>query len=237
MHSRAKVAASVLATMLLSCTTGPELRDPRARVATTRVAALPAQGQIFVVGPRGRKISDAVLSRVVLGNVNDSINYLLHQHGGRSFGSAATARLEHFTEFYHWSWDAMNEIMAERLGTEPALHRSVAEWRFPHDITSWRPVLNAEFVLVSFILYADPGQGLHGPGVDLERSMTPDALSLTGAGSRAIACVVAVDSGHMVWCNFIPNNSVRMQERSAAQSAVDVLLGDMLKLADGAPRT
>jgi len=237
MHSRGKVAASVLATMLLSCTTGPELRDPRARVAATRLVALPAQGQIFVVGPRGRKISDAVLSRVVLENVNDSINYLLHQHGGRSFGSAATARLEHFTEFYHWSWDAMNEIMAERLGNEPANHRSVAEWRFPRDIASWRPVLNAEFVLVSFILYADPGQGLNGPSVDLERSMTPDALSLTGAGSRAIACVVAVDSGHMVWCNFIPNNSVRMQERSAAQSAVEVLLGDMLKLADGAPRT
>jgi hypothetical protein len=35
----------------------------------------------------------------------------------------------------------------------------------------------------------------------------------------------------MVWCNFIPNNSVVMQERPAAQSAVDVLLGDMLKLA------
>lgn len=225
---------AVLATMLLSCTTGPELRDPRVRIAATRLAALPAQGQIFVVGPRGRKISDEELSGAVLGNVNDSINYLLHQHGGRSFGSAATARLDHFSEFYHWSWAAMNEIMAERLGNEPASHRSVAEWRFPRDITSWRPVLNAELVLVSFVLYADPGTGLHGPSVDLERSMTADSLSLTGAGSRAIACIVALDSGHMVWCNFIPSNSVMMQERPAAQSAVDVLLGDMLRLADGA---
>ena len=230
MHSRGMLVA-VLAAVFLSCTTGPELRDPRVRIAAARLAALPAQGQIFVVGPRGRKISDQELSGAVLGNVNDSINYRLQQHGGRSFGSAATARLERFTEFYHWSWDAMNEIMAERLGNEPAIHRSVVDWRFPHDITSWRHVLDAEFVLVSFFFYADPGQGLHGPAVDLERSMAPDALSLTGAGSRAIACVVALESGHMVWCNFIPNNSVVMQERPAAQSAVDVLLGDMLKLA------
>jgi hypothetical protein len=234
MCRRGKRATAVLATMLLSCATGPELRDPRVRIAATRLAALPAQGQIFVVGSRGRKISDAALSGAVLGNVNDSISYLLHQHGARSFGSAATARLDRFSEFFHWSWGAMNEIMAERLGNEPAIHRSVAEWRFRHDITSWRPVLDADFVLVSFILYAAPGGGLHGPGVDLERSMTADSLSLTGAGSRAIACVVALDSGQIVWCNFIPNNSVTMQERPAAQSAVDVLLGDMLKLGDGA---
>ena len=224
-------------TMLIACTTGPELRDPHVRIAAPRLAALPTQGQVFVVGPRGRKISDEELSGAVLRNVNDSINYRLQQHGGRSFGSAATARLDHFSEFYHWSWAAMNEIMAERLGNAPAIHRSVADWRFPRDITSWRPALNAEFVLVSFIFYADPGTGLHGPRVDLERSMATDSLSLTGAGSRAIACVVALDGGYMVWCNFIPNNSVRMQERSAAQSAVDVLLDDMLKLADAAPRT
>jgi hypothetical protein len=235
MQARATVATTVLAALGLACTTGPELRDPRARIATTRLAALPTQAKAYVVGPRGRRISDEAFSQTVRGNVDDSINYLVHQHGGHVFGSAATARLDHFNEFYHWSWDALNEIMAERLGKESATHRSVAEWRFPRDITSWRPVLNADFALVSFFLYAYQGDDLHWPRIDLERAMVDDTTSLTGAGSRAIACIVALDGGQMVWCNFIPNNSVRMQERPAAQSAVDVLLGDMLKLADGVP--
>ncbi len=129
----------------------------------------------------------------------------------------------------------MNEIMAERVGDEPANHRSVADWKFSPDITSWRSVLNADFVLVSFVLYAYAYAYTDtvGRAVDVERMMTPDSLSLSGAGSRAIACIVALDSGRMVWCNFIPNNSVRMEQRPAAQSAVDVLLGDMLKIADG----
>jgi hypothetical protein len=225
---------ALLVTLAPACATGRELRDPHVRIAATRLAALPTQGKIYVVGPRGRRISDEELRKAVQGNVDDSINYLLQQHGGRSFGSAATSRLDHFSEFYHWSWAAMNEILAERVGDERAIHRSVADWRFPRDITSWRPVLNADFVLVSFILYAYPGVYPHA-GIDVERALTPDSLSLTESGSRAIACVVALDSGQIAWCNFIPNNSVRMQERPAAQSAVDFLLGEMLKIADGAP--
>ena len=214
----------------------------RAHIAAKRLAALPTQGRIFVVGPQAGRDADADLSATVRTNVDDSINYLVHQHGGHVFGSAATAQLEHFTEFYNWSWRAMHEIVAERLGNVPAAHRSVAEWRFPGDLTSWRPVLNSDFVLVSFILYVWRPPGFHYPSPALavgeiikESNDPPDSTSITGASSRAIACVVAIDGGHIVWCNFIPNNSVTMQERPAAQSAVDVLLDDMLKLADSAP--
>ena len=242
MRAAVTVATAALATLGLACASGPELRDPQARIAAKRLAALPTQGKIMLVGPEASRDADQELSATVRGNVDDSINYRLHQHGGHVFGSAATSRLEHFTEFYNWSWRAMHEIIAERLGKAPAAHRSVAEWRFPGDLTSWRPVLNSDFVLVSFILYVYRPPEIHGPSVAAaanrmvnEADEPADSTSLTGAGSRAIACVVAIDGGHIVWCNFIPNNSVMMQERPAAQSAVDVLLTDMLQLADGVP--
>ena len=233
---------ALLAPLALACATRPELRDPQWRIAAKRLAALPTQGRIFVVGPKAGSDADEELSSTVRQNVDDSINYRVHQHGGRAFGSAATAQLEHFTDFYHWSWGAMHEIMAERLGNVPAAHESVSEWRFPRDLRSWRTVLNSDFVIVSFILYVYRPPEIHfrtpamAFGELMEQSKDPpDSMSLTGGGSRAIACVVELDRGHIVWCNFIPNNSVNMQERPAAQAAVDLLLVDMLKLADSTP--
>jgi hypothetical protein len=232
MRGRATIAAVTLATLDLACATGPALRDPQAHIAATRLAALPAALDVFVWGREGRRLSDRELTETVRGNVDESINYRLRSHGGRSFGSAATSRLEHFTDFYRWSLRTMHEIMAERLGDAPAAHRSVAEWRFPAALSSWRTALNADFVLVSFILYGDPGQGFSPARSDPARGMAIEGSGLTGSGSRAIACVVALDGGRVVWCNFIPNNSVNMQQRAAAQSTVDVLLEEMLQLAD-----
>jgi hypothetical protein len=175
-------------------------------------------------------VGDHELTEIVKRNVDDSINYRLLPQGGHAFASAATARLEQFAEFFHWSWRAMHEIMAERLGQEPATHRSVAEWRFPRDITSWQTALNADFVLVSFVLYGTRGHDPEPAWMDVERSTAAEGAGLTGSGSRAIACIVALNDGRVVWCNFIPNNSVTMEARSAAQSAVDVMLGDVLPL-------
>ena len=243
MRFAATIVLAVTTTVGLACAaSGPELRDPQARIAAKRLAALPTQGRIFLVGPKADRDADQELDETVRQNVDDSINYRLHEHGGRAFAGAATAQLEHFAEFHHWSWGAMHDIMAERLGDVPAAHKSVTEWRFPRDVRSWRPVLNSDFVLVSFILYVYRPPEIHfrTPAMAVGEMMAqsndpPDSMSLTGGGSRVIACVVALDGGRIVWCNFIPNNSVRMQERPAAQSAVDVLLKDMLKLADGVP--
>jgi len=242
MRSAATIAMTVMATLGLACASGPQLRDPQARIAAKRLAALPTQGRIFLVGPKAGRDTVQELDETVRQNVDDSINYRLHEHGGRAFAGAATAQLEHFAEFYHWSWGAMHDIMAERLGDVPAAHESVTEWRFPRDLRSWRPVLNSDFVLVSFILYVYRPPEIHfrtpasAFGELMEQSKDPpDSTSLTGGGSRAIACVVALDGGRIVWCNFIPNNNVKMQERPAAQSAVDLLLTDMLKLADAVP--
>ncbi|HEY4393163.1 MAG TPA: hypothetical protein VGP64_03830 [Polyangia bacterium] len=242
MRAGVTIVTALVATLDLACVSGPQLRDPQARIAAKRLAALPTQGRIFVVGPRGGRDADKELSATVRKNVDDSINYRVHQHGGHVFGNAATAKLEHFIEFHNWSWRAMHEIVAERLGKVPAAHRSVAEWRFPGDLKSWRPVLSSDFLLVSFVLYVWRPPELQWPSLAVaiaemakESKDPPDSMSITGAGSRMIACVVAIDDGHIVWCNFIPNNSVTMQERPAAQSAVDVLLSDMLRLADGVP--
>ncbi|HLK89477.1 MAG TPA: hypothetical protein VKZ18_06270 [Polyangia bacterium] len=227
------MAALAVGALGLGCVTGPALRDPQARISSARLAALPAQVDAFRWVPGGRRVGDHELMETVRGNVDDSINYRLGLHGARSFVSSATGRLEHFSEFYHWSWRTLHEIMAERLGDAPATHKSVAEWRFPADIASWRPVLNADFVLVSFILYGDS----RDPSIRnlVFAGGAAEGAALTGSGSRAIACVVALNEGRVVWCNFIPNNSVVMQERPAAQSAVDLLVGDMLKLADQVP--
>ena len=223
--------AVALAALSLACATGPALRDLQARIAPARLAALPTQVDAFTWGPGGRHVGDHELTEIVRRNVDDSINYRLLPQGGRMFASAATARLDQFAAFYHWSWRAMHEIMAERLGQEPATHRSVAEWRFAGSISSWQPMLKADFVLVSFVLYGTRGRDFGAAAADVERSVAAEGSGLTGSGSRAIACIVALNDGRVVWCNFIPNNSVAMEERPAAQSAVDVLLGDVLPLA------
>jgi hypothetical protein len=227
-RGRLAMTVAALVTLSLACVTGPALRDPQARIAPARLAALPTQVDAFTWGAQGQRVGDHELTETVRRNVDDSINYRLLQHGGRTFASAATARLDQFAAFYHWSWRAMHEIMAERSGQQPTTHRSVAEWKFPREITSWQSALKADFVLVSFVLY-----GTRGADFCSDRSVpfcgtAAEGSGLTGSGSRAIACIVALNDGRVVWCNFIPNNSVAMQERPAAQSAVDVLLGDLL---------
>lgn len=214
MRTRPTIAVMLLATLGLACAHGPSLRDPQVLIAPARVAGLPTQVNVFVWLKGGVRGYDDDVTGDVQQNVDDSFNYALRQRGGRTFASAGTSRLVHYADFYRWSGLALKQILAELVGDYAAAHHSVTEWRYPGDLTAWRPVLNADFVLVSFFHY----------GKRVEGSMVADAAGLTGAGSRAIACVVALQSGRVVWCNYIPNNSVAMEERGRAQSAVDYLI-------------
>jgi hypothetical protein len=208
------IPVAVLATLGLACAHGPSLRDPQAAITPARLAGLPTQVNVFIWLKGGARGYDEELSSAVRENVDDSFNYALKQRGGRAFASAGTSRLDHYAEFYRWTGRAMKEILAESTGDSPGAHRSVTEWRYTGDLAAWQPVLNADFVLVSFFHYSKRGRG----------SVAADAAGLTGSGSRAIACVVALQNGRVVWCNYIPNNSVAMEERGPAQSAVDYLL-------------
>lgn len=215
----------VSALALAGCAT-PAMQYPGIEVVPQRLAAFPSDGVEWTYDFSGTRMVDREGSVTAQKNVDDSINYRLRRRGGHSFRADALDRVEQGRAFYGWVIDAMSEIMAERLGLSKQRHTTVGDWRFSGGLESWRGPLDADFVLVSMFI-----DGHNTPGRAL-------AVSLAGgwrAAQRAIFCVVHLESGRIVWCNFdgAINRDLRM--RAQAQEEVDWELEKTLLVRAAAP--
>ena len=117
----------------------------------------------------------------------------------------------------------MSDVMNERLGLSPAQHNSVGEWRYGPGLATWRERLGADYLLVSQFL---DGRNITGQRV----------IVASGGGylavRRAIACVVRMEDGQVVWCHLIRFNT-RVEKRPGAQALANALLFDLLGTAPG----
>jgi hypothetical protein len=204
---------------LASCATPPRMEDPGVRVIPARLAAFPSLGQSFMLDVAKDATVDTDQSIDTRKNVDDAINFRVAAHGGRSFLARTVAQLEHATEFSHWSRRMLNQVILERVDKDVPRHRSVADWAFPGSLASWRTTLSADFVLVSQFY-----EGTETVG----RAALSTFAGGDRAARRAIACVVQLEDGRVVWCKFVGRFYSDLRTRAGAQELVDKLLDKML---------
>ena len=194
-----------------------------ARIRSSRLAAVPAGGEIFALDADGGFVPRDELAARAAQNINDSINYRLHVHGARMFSWEDVRKLPNAHSFDEWSTQSMREIIRELLGKSQHAHASVADFRFPGDLGIWRRDLAADYLLISYFINGYDARA---------RSWT----AAEHAARRALACVVDLSDGRIVWCRFSDNTSDLVRSRDLAQEVVDQLLEAMLARGDRADR-
>jgi hypothetical protein len=207
----------------LGCT----LRDTRTRgandVVATRLVGLPSVGTTYVLDVTGNlqpMVDESLASR---GFVDTSVNYRLAQSGSRFFGGKTLDLLERYPAFRDWSTTNLREVLLELLSRRKAQNRgqmrqmgALDKRRFAGGLASWRRVLDADFVLLTRFSEAYDVEG---------RKLRPS----TDTGVNwAIACILRLEDGALLWC--YPKHTTRavLSNRSGAQKAVDALLSPML---------
>jgi hypothetical protein len=209
----------VLLAALTSCAPLPRMEDPGVRIVPARLAAFPSLGLTFMLNVAKDPTVDTDHTIDTRKNVDDAINYRVASHGGRSFLARTVAQLEHATEFSHWSRRTLYQVIHERIEEKGPHHRSVTDWSFPESLESWRTSLSADFVLISQFY----------DGTDtLGRAALATFAGAPTAARRAIACVVRLEDGRVVWCRYVERFYSDLSSRAGAQELVDKLLGKML---------
>ncbi len=202
---------------VVGCAT-PAMRAPGVEIVPRRLIATPTVGVVWQWGAGGKATVFPEGSAAAMKNVDASISYRLGLMGGRTIAKTAFEEYEWAASFRAWSEGMMTEIMAERLGRTAVKHESVADWRYQPTLAAWRDRLAADFLLVSMFLDGSDTTG---------RSLM---VAFRGYGyvaaQRAIACVVRMDDGRVVWCNLIDFGFSPLRA-FGAQEIADQLLVDM----------
>jgi hypothetical protein len=202
-------------------------------------------------------IGDPIDTDTAKRNFDDSVDYRLRQHGGRTFRDAAVDGLPHAYPFHLWVHSSLTELMLRGF---PRLNEGYAfagGWTFSSSLDAWRAVLDADFIVVSLFNDGhDPnplwgcrassrgvvGGGTGGAVVALIASLASLPLEKRSQVSMsslplppgAIACVIHLQTSRIVWCKTTLLNDDLML-RASAQGKVDTLLDELLESGDGAP--
>jgi hypothetical protein len=215
-----RLRACVIAALVwgaIGCAT-PAMRAPGVTVVPGRVVALPTDGVVWEMDVDGRRTRFKDASEAAVQNFNDSIAYRLGLHGGHSVAPELLKSWPWATPFGAWSARMMSEIMTERLGRAFVQHESVTDWRYGRALAPWRDRLGADYLLVSTF-----SEGRNTAGRALSVALTGGYL----AARRAMACVVRLEDGWVVWCNMI-DLVAPLEQRSGAQAVADTLLTGLL---------
>lgn len=192
-----------------------------ARIPTSRLAAMPAIGETFSLDVDGAFISQDDMAARAAQSIDDSINYQLHAHGARMFNWDVVRKLPNAHDFVEWSAHSMEQIILELLGKSNQEHASVADFRYRGDLGIWRQTLAADYLLISYFIN----------GYDT-RARASSWTVATHAARRALACIVNLSDGRIVWCRFTDAATESVLSRDGAQGIVDRLLEAMLVRGD-----
>jgi hypothetical protein len=203
---------------------GPSL-SVGARIPSSRLAAIPAIGETFSLDADGTFIPRDELAGRAAQSINDSINYRLHLHGARMFSWEDVRKLPNAHAFEEWSTHSMREIILEVVGKSQQEHASVADFRYRGDLGIWRRDLAADYLLISYFIN----------GYDT-RARASSWTTSEQAARRALACIVDLSDGRIVWCRFTDRTTESVFTRGGAQEVVDRLLEAMLARGDRAER-
>ncbi len=192
-----------------------------ARIPSSRLAAMPAIGETFEFGADGTLNPRDDMAALAAQSINDAINYRLHVNGARMFTWDAVNKLPNAHDFVEWSAHSMDEIILELLGKSQQDHASVAEFRYRADLGTWRRSLAADYLLISYFIN----------GYDT-RERLRSWTTAEHAARRALACIVDLSDGRIVWCRFTDAATDFVLSRDGAQLVVDRLLEAMLARGD-----
>jgi hypothetical protein len=203
--------------MALGCAT-PAMRDVSVKVVPERLVAVPTDGVEWEFDAAGNQTISEEGTAAAIKNVDDSISYRLSLQGGHALEREEFEEFRWSVPFREWSQRMMREIMSERLGRSLTKHESVGEWHYGRALASFRDRLAADFLLVSMFL---DGHNTAGRSI---------GVALGGgylAARRAIACIVRLEDGRVVWCN-LTTIAWDLQQRSGAQGFANSLLLEVL---------
>jgi hypothetical protein len=194
---RSSCRSAILLCAFLGCAPGFEIRVRDARIASGRLAAGPAIVSVFQFDSDGNLVPRADWTGTAARNVDAAVAARVGASGGRVFVAEDVAHTDvSYGDFRHWSSTALQEIAGKLAGTRDSPRRSVAEWRFPQSLATWRAALGADFVMA--ILFVDAYEPA-GPG-----ATTPPVAASYRATQTGIACAVDLGDGRIVWCETAP---------------------------------
>jgi hypothetical protein len=212
-----------LAVLLLAPGCAPALatRIPEVRITPARLAVGPASVSIFEFGADGALTSRPDWTGDAVKNVDAAVAARVALNGGRTFVPEDVAHTDvTYGDFRHWTSGALQEIAGALAGTRASAHHSVAEWRYPQSLSTWRAALGVDFVLA--VLFADayepPGQGA---------AAAPPASAAYRAAQTGIACAVSLADGRIVWCETARTAFGDLRAAEAARAAVGAIVAEV----------
>jgi hypothetical protein len=212
--------------LVAGCAPALATRIPEVRVASGRLAAGPASVAIFEFGADGSLTSRPDWTGDALKNVDAAVSARVTLNGGRTFVPEDVAHTDvTYGDFRHWTSGALQEIAGALAGTRASPHRSVAEWRYPQSLSTWRAALGVDYVLA--VLFADAyepaGQGA---------AAAPPASAAYRSAQTGIACAVSLADGRIVWCETARAAFGDLRAAEPARAAVGAIVTGVCPKAD-----
>jgi hypothetical protein len=204
---------------MTACSATFATKVPGVQILPSRLAAGPANVAIFEFGGDGKLTPRPDWTRAAAKQVDAAVGGRVAGNGGRVFVAEDVAHTDvGYGDFRHWSNAALQEVAATVAGTRASTHRSVAEWRFPNSLATWRAALGVDFVLVVGFVDAHETSGI--------TSSNPTTTVAYHADQTGIACVVDLSDGRLVWCETLRTfGNLRTPE--AARDAVGELVKEL----------
>ena len=207
--------AVILVWAAAGCGSGFALSVPGAPKDCRRIAAGPAVVSVFEFEASGGLKQRADWTYDASQSVDAAVAARVKRGGGRTFVAADVAHTDVTSDdFRHWGSAALQEIAGTIAKTRSSAHQSVADWRFPQSLSTWRAALGADFVLI--LLFVDAYEPAAPAGGSSSATSTRYDAAQTG-----IACLVDTSDGRVVACGTSPRRFGDLRTSEAARDAVE----------------
>jgi hypothetical protein len=207
----------VISFLAVGCVPALTMRAPNVQVVPSRLAVVPANVDVAELTFDGL-VPHPQWTAAAEGNVDAVLEGVAVANGASVVDPNVLTDAEvSYDDFLDWSERALIQISLclQEKGC-PEDRRSVAQWSFRGGLESWRPLLNADFVLV--VLLRDSHEST-GKAIANFFTMVQVHAQQTG-----IACVVRLSDGQIVWCEHRIDGYGDLREVSPAHTAVDRLV-------------
>lgn len=214
---------------LAACAPAFSTRTAGVRIVPGRLAVGPAIVAVVEFDGNGNLLPRADWAATAAQNVDAAVAARVIASGGRIFVAADVAHTDvTYGDFRHWSSGALQEIAGKLTGSRASEHRSVADWRYPQSLATWRAALAADFVLA--VLFADAYETA-GQATPATAGGEREAARYRAA-QTGIACAVDLSDGRIVWCETARAAFGDLRTPEAARRAVGAIVAELCPKGD-----
>jgi len=213
------VFAVVLAWAAAGCGPAFLLRAADAPKDCGRIAAGPALVSVVEFDPSGGLKPRSDWTYDASQNVDAALAARVKHGGGRTFVAADVAHTDVTSDdFRHWGSRTLQEIAAAIAKKQPPARQSVADWRFPESLTTWRAALGSDFALI--LLFVDA----YEPAAPAGTAPSSSTSTRYDPAQTGIACLVQFNDSRIVACATSPRRFGDLRTGESARDAVDDLV-------------